>query len=85
MRRGDHDLAVEHAACRQAREQRVVQFREIAVERPRIAALDEELAAAAEDQSAEAVPFRLEQVVVPVRQLLGELREHRLDRRRDGI
>ncbi len=62
--RGDDDLAVEHAVLGQARGERVVQFREVAVERPRIAALDEEIALAFEHQRAEAVPFRLEQIVV---------------------
>ena len=42
-----------------AREQRVVQLGEVAVERPQVAALDVDLVAAAEDDGAEAVPLRL--------------------------
>ena len=59
---GDDDLAVDHAVLRQALEQRVVQFREVAVERPRVAALDIHIARAAEHDGPKAVPLRLVQV-----------------------
>ena len=65
-RRGDDDLAVEHAAVGQACEQRVVQLRKVAVERPQVAALDEHVVAAAEHDGAEAVPFRLVEEPVAV-------------------
>ena len=42
-RRGDHDLAVDHAAVGQTGEQGVVQLGKVAVERPQVAALDEHL------------------------------------------
>ena len=61
VRRRDHDLAVDHAARRQPLEQRLVQLREIAVERPQVAALDEDVGAAAKDDGAKAVPLRLEE------------------------
>ncbi len=60
VRGGDHDLAVEHAAAGQPLEKRVVQLGKIALERPRIAALDEELGSAMEHERAKAVPFGLE-------------------------
>jgi hypothetical protein len=82
VRRRDHDLAVEHAVFRQALEQRVVQLRKVAVERPQIAALDLETIALLEHDRPEAVPFRLVEHVALRREHVGELREHRLDRRR---
>ena len=64
VRRGDHDLAVHDAALGQPLEQRLVQLREVAVERLRVAALDVEVgAAAAEDDRAEAIPLGLEEEV----------------------
>ena len=65
------------------REQRVVQLGKIAIERPQVAALDEDVGRAAKDDRAKAVPLRLVQERWPRRQLVGQLREHRLDRRRD--
>ena len=82
-RRRDHDLAVDHAAVRQGLEQDGMQFREVAIERPQIAALDEDLGAAAKDDGAKAVPLRLVEVRSD-REIAGELGEHRLDRRLDG-
>ena len=61
-----------------------MQLGEVAVERPQVAALDEDVGVAAEDDGAEAVPLRLEQEVARVGQRLGQLGQHRLDRRRDG-
>ena len=64
-------------------EEELVQLGEVAVERPQIAALDVHLAAAAKDDRAEAVPLRLVQEAVAGRQRLGQLGQHRLDRRGD--
>ena len=64
-------------------EQRVVQLGKVAIERPQVAALDVHLGAAAKDDRAEAVPLRLVQEAVAGGKLVGELREHRLDRRRE--
>ena len=83
LRRGDHDLPVDHTVSRQSLQQRVVQLGEIAVERAEVAALDEEVGRAAKDDGAEPVPFRLEENGPGRRQRVGQLGEHRLDRRRD--
>ena len=58
----DHDLAVDHAVLRQALEQRIVQLGKVAVERPRVAALDVHARAAAEHDGAEAVPLRPQKI-----------------------
>ena len=84
VRRRDDDLAVNHRARRQLLDQGLVQLREIAVERLQVAALDEHVGRVAEHDGAKAIPLRLVQKVLAARQGLGELREHRLDRRRDG-
>ena len=62
-RRRDDDLAVEHAAVRQRVEQRRVQLGKVAIERLEVAALDVDVAAAAKDDRAKAVPLRLERKV----------------------
>ena len=72
-------LAVDHAILRQARDERVVQLGKVAVEGPRVAALDVHLGRAAEHDGAEPVPFWLVQVAA-CGQLVGQLRQHRLDR-----
>ena len=78
----DDDLAVDDAARRQPLGQHLVQIREVAVELAQVAALDRDLAAgAAEHQGAKAVPLRLEQELALGRQRLGDLGQHRLDRR----
>ncbi len=61
VRAGDDDLAVDDAAGRERRQQQRVQLGEVAIERPQIAALDEDVGVAAEDDGAEAVPLRLEE------------------------
>jgi hypothetical protein len=83
VRRRDDDLAVDDTAVRQAGNQRVVQLGEIAIERPQVAALHEQVIAGPEDNRAEAVPLRLVQEI-PRRNRIGNLCQHRLDRRRDG-
>src|SRR5690606_41746606 len=54
----DHDLAVEHAAGREALDEQRMQLREVATDRFRVPALTEDVVAAAEDERAKAVPFR---------------------------
>ena len=81
MRCCDHDLAVHDAAVRQRCDQTVVQFGKVAIERARVPALDEDAAAAAKHDCAEAVPFRLEEESVAVRNLFGQFGQHRFDRR----
>ena len=80
---GDDDLAVDHASLRQSVQQRVVQLGKVPIERPQIAALDVDVRFAAEHDRAEAVPLRLVQEIAGLGKRLGELREHRLDRRLD--
>ena len=82
-RRGDHDLAVEDRAGRQAGQEGVVQLWKVAIERPQVAALDEDLVRAAKDDGAKAVPFRLVEERVAGREIRGDFREHRLDGRGD--
>src|SRR5207245_2334214 len=77
----DHDLAIDHTAFRQLFEQRVVQFREIAVERLQVTALDVDVRGAAKHDRAEPVPLGLEQKGPVVGQRFRQLGEHRLDRR----
>ena len=57
---------------------------EVAIERPQVAALDEDVAAAAKHDGAEAVPLRLVEERAAGRELVGQLRQHRLDRRLDA-
>ena len=59
VRRGDDDFTVDHAIVGQSGEKRRVQLRKIAIERPQIAALDEDVGPAAEDERAKSVPLRL--------------------------
>ncbi len=81
--RGDHDLAVHHTAVRQPGQKGLMELRKVAIERPEVPTLDEDLGSAAKDDRAKPVPFGLVQKR-PRGELLCELREHRLDRRRDG-
>ena len=81
-RRHDDDLAVEHAALRQRVVQRLLELGEVAVQRLAVAALQQRLLAGAKDDRPEAVPLRLEQEAGLGGQGVGDLREHRLDRRR---
>ena len=61
-----------------------MQVGEVAIERPRVAALDVDLAgAAAKDDGAKPVPLGLVEPALALGKLVGELREHGLDRRRD--
>ena len=78
------DLAIEHALVRKIGEQRLVQLRKVAVERPQIATLDVDVACPAKYDGAEAVPFRLVEKCAGRGQFLGEPGEHGLDGRLDG-
>ena len=80
VRRGDDDLAVEHT-LRQRRHQDVMQIWKVAIERPEVATLDEEVRRPAKHDRPEAVPLGLVQEAIAGGQLLGELCQHRLDRR----
>src|ERR1035437_3461527 len=78
---GDDHLAVEDAAIGQRGPQRGRQLREVAVEGLEVAALDVRFVAVAEDEGPEAVPLWLVQPAVADGDLVGELGQHRLDRR----
>ena len=80
----DDDLAVDHAAVRQRAQERLVEFRKIAVERPQVPALDEDGRVAAKDDGAKPVPLRLVEPAAAGGEFLDQLGEHRLDRGRDG-
>ena len=79
-RRND-DLSIEHASVRQPFEERLVELGKVTVERPQVAALDEDLRRAAKDDGAKAIPLGLVEQAFTMRQLFGELRQHRFDRR----
>src|SRR5690349_5138407 len=79
----DHELTVEHATVRELRQHRLAQLGEVAQQRLRIAALQVQLVAVAEHDATEAVPLRFVQQFAFGRQLTRELREHRVDGRRD--
>ena len=59
MRSGNHDLAVQHAVVRQVGKKRLAKLREVAIERPQVAALNEEVGLMAEDNRAKPIPLRL--------------------------
>src|SRR5438094_235937 len=77
----DHDLAVEDAALGQVRAQRDLELRKIPPERLQVATLDQHVVAALPHERAEAVPFWLVEPTVTCGEAIGELREHRRDRR----
>jgi 5'-3' exonuclease len=81
VRRRDDDLAVDDRTIGQPGDKRRVQLGEIAVQRPQIPALDEDVVSTAKDDRAEAVPLRFVQKLVTLGQVGRQLREHRLDRR----
>src|SRR5688572_22503280 len=82
--RHDDDFAVDHAPVRQCLRKHVVELGKVAIERPRVAALDVDLARLpAKDDGAETVPFGLVEERAACRQRLRQLREHRFDRRFD--
>ena len=81
--RRDHDLAIDHTAVRQTGKTGLVELGKVAIERPQVPTLDEDLGCAAKDDGAKSVPLGLKQERSGGGKLIGELREHRLDRRRD--
>src|SRR5579864_9152226 len=83
VRRRDDDLAVHDAAGGQLRQEGLVQFRKVAVQRPEVAALDKDVRGSAEHDRAKSVPFRFVQPAVPLGQRLGRGGKHRLNRRRE--
>src|SRR5207237_3280317 len=77
---GDNDLAVDNAVVRKPVDERVVELRKIAVERTRVAALDEHIALRTEDDRAKAVPLGLVEDLTLGRDRFRHLGEHRFDR-----
>ncbi len=80
---GDHNLPVDHAPVRQPLTKDRMQVGKVPVEWTKVAALDEDVLRAAEDKRAKPVPLRLEEKPVARRQSVSQLRQHRLNRRRD--
>ncbi len=78
---GQDHLAVHDAAGRERFAKRRDQLREVALQRPRVAALDPDIVALAEDDRPEPVPLRLVPPPVTARDLAFELRQHRGERR----
>ena len=79
---GDHDLAVDDGARRQALACRRDHLGEVARHRAGVATADLDLVAVAEHDRAEAVPLGL--VERPGWEVGADLRQHRRDRRHDG-
>jgi hypothetical protein len=80
----EDDLAVEHDPLRKRGFERGLELRKVSIERSPIPALDVERVAVAENEGPEPVPLRLEETRRGGRKALDELRQHRLDRRRNG-
>src|ERR1700741_941879 len=78
--RNDH-LTVEHTTRRQLLQQRLVQFREIAVERLLIATLNHHLVTIAKNQRSKSIPLGLKNPLAHTRQFTNAFREHRKNRR----
>ena len=76
----NHDFAIQNAAVRKLRFQRLEQLGIVAGERLLIPALDEDLIAVSEDERAKSVPFRFEYPAVAGRQLTDRFGEHGQDR-----
>src|SRR5687768_7790386 len=83
---GDDHLPVEHEPRVRPthRPQRLLQLGEVSVQRLEVAGLDVHLVTVAEDERAEAVPFRLVDPAIARRDRRGRLGQHRRDRRLDG-
>src|SRR5262245_47325082 len=80
VRRGNDDLSVHHAVQRKVGKKRVAKLGKVAIERPQIAALNEEVRAMAEHDRAKAVPLRLVKKPAARRQRVRKLSQHRLNR-----
>ena len=81
---GDHHLAVDHDPGRQGGHQGRHELGEVALQRPQVAALQDQLVAVPEDEAAEAVPLRLVCPPIAVRQRCLRRGEHRLQGRVEG-
>lgn len=81
---GDDGLAVEDAALRQVRPERLGQFRKVAIKGFAVAALREDLVSVTEHERTEAVPFGLEQPALTIGQVRYSLGQHGVDRGLDG-
>ena len=81
---GDDDLAVEDAALGELGAERVEEVGEVAIEWLGVAALEVDVVAVAEDESAEAVPLGLEAPVAGGGDGVDALGEHGEERRREG-
>jgi hypothetical protein len=78
---GDDDLAVKDARRRQSLDQRVVQLGEVAVQRPKIPALNVHVVCGSKDDGPEAIPFWFVEKSVAFREWRRQFGEHRLNRR----
>ncbi len=76
---GDHDLAVDHGPIGEGGAKRPLELREVAVQRPQVAALQQELVAGAEDECPEAVPLGLVRPAGAVGQRRLGPGQHRLE------
>jgi hypothetical protein len=81
-RPGDDDLAVDDASGRELFEEYCVKIGEVPIERAEVAALNIDVVVPAKHDRAETVPFRFEEKPAAGRKRLGQLGQHRLDRRR---
>jgi hypothetical protein len=79
--RRDNNFAVEGAARGQSRSQRIQKLGEIAIQRFRVAALQQYLIAIAKNKRAKTVPLRLVNPRSLDRQFTHSFSEHRQDRR----
>src|SRR5262245_37981087 len=79
--RRDDDLAIDDRALGQGGPERREKLGKVTLEGLQIATLEVYALAIAEHDCPKPVPLRLEEPPVAVRQLVGELRQHRLDRR----
>ena len=81
---GNEHFAVDDASLGKVRLHRGDHLGEVAREWTFVATAELDLVAVAEHDAAEAVPLRLVEPAVALRQLVGRLREHRRDGRHDG-
>src|SRR5215467_11774279 len=79
----DDNLAIEHAAGRQSRADRLQQLGKVAVERLFVATLDQDLISVTKHQGAKTVPFGFENPISAVRQFTYPFGEHGQERRID--
>jgi hypothetical protein len=80
----DDELAVQDRPFRQRSLERLRKLRKVPIERLAVATLDEEFAPVLENERAKAVPLRLEDPTVAVRERGDALRQHRKNGGHDG-